>query len=136
MNYPKTKKRFIAGCIDYFVIYLLCWAYIFYVGEPDGEGGYHVSGLPALIPIIIWMVFTVGIEQLSGATMGNTMMDIKAISLKHNQILSFSQSLKRHLLDPIDMFFFGLVAIIVIRKTEHRQRLGDLWADTTVVSSK
>ena len=45
------------------------------------------------------------------------------------------QSFKRHLLDPIDMSMFGLIAIIIIKNTNYNQRLGDLWAKTIVVKN-
>lgn len=130
-------NRFVAGLIDYIIIYGFTFFLSYTIGEPNNEGGTSLSGLPALIPIIFWLIMTVGIESGLGATIGNSLVGLKAIPKNGtNRKLTFSESFKRHLLDPIDMFFFGLVAIITIKNTEMNQRIGDLWAKTIVVSIK
>ncbi len=48
---------------------------------------------------------------------------------------TFGQSFKRHLLDPIDMFFFGLIGILTIKNSVKNQRLGDMWAKTIVMKT-
>jgi len=134
----KTKSnigsRILAGVIDYGIIYTFFFVIIFYFGEPDVEGTYHLNGFSALIPIVFWFAMTVGLEVGMGGTIGNSIMGLKVISIKeNNRNVTFNQSLKRHLLDPIDMFFFGLVGAITIEYTERNQRVGDLWAKTIVV---
>jgi len=89
---------------------------------------------------------TVGLEQFFGATLGNGIVGLMPKSIKKESdeqnwqnFMSkptFGQSLKRHLLDPIDMIFFGLVGIITIKNSEFNQRLGDMWAKTVVVKSE
>ncbi len=130
-------KRIFAGLFDYLLIYTFAVIFIYTYGEADEDGGYTVSGILALVPVLFWTLMTIGIEQLFGATLGNYAVDLKPISL--NQLTekpTFGQSLKRHLLDPIDMFFFGIVGIISIKNSPKNQRLGDQWANTTVVSKK
>ena len=109
---PFIGRRIIAGIIDYGIIYGFSILYV--------------------------------IEQLMGETLGNTLVGLKPISIKENQLSTFkggnikptfSQSLKRHLLDPIDMFFFGLVGILTINNSDNNQRLGDMWAKTIVVKT-
>jgi len=130
-------KRFLAGIVDYLIICIVGVILIYTLGTPDIEGGYELNGLPALIPIGFWLFMTVGAEQLFGVTLGNYTMDLKAIPINDNENnLSFGQSLKRHILDPIDMFFFGIVGIITINNTEKNQRLGDIWAKTIVIDTK
>ena len=130
-------NRFVAGLVDYIIIYGFTFFLSYTIGEPNNEGGTSLSGLPALIPIIFWLIMTVGLESGLGATIGNSLVGLKAIPKNGtNRKLTFSESFKRHLLDPIDMFFFGLVAIITIKNTEMNQRIGDLWAKTIVVSVK
>lgn len=131
---PNLARRIIAGFIDYLLIFCFTIIYIYLVGEPNDEGGYGVSGLLALGPMLIWGIMTVGIEQWFGRTIGNSLVDLKPKSI--DGIVDspmFVQSLQRHLLDPIDMFFFGIVGIILINITEKKQRLGDIWAKTVVV---
>lgn len=130
-------KRFFAGFVDYLMIFAFDIAYVFAIGTPNDEGGHSVSGLPALVPILFWCIMTVGTEQLFGATLGNILVDLKPVSIRrYKQKPTLGQSFKRHLLDPIDMFFFGLIGIITIRNTERNQRLGDLWAQTVVVDTR
>ncbi len=88
---------------------------------------------------------TVGFEQWFGATLGNLFVGLKPVSIRKpadsstfsetDEKLTFEQSLKRHLLDPIDMFFFGLIGIITIKNTDKNQRLGDIWGNTIVVKT-
>ena len=136
---PKKNigKRIFAGIFDYLIIYTFFFIFVYSYGEPNEDGGYTVNRALALIPILFWAIMTVGIEQLFGATLGNYAVDLKPISIIGNlEKPSFGQSLKRHLLDPIDMFFFGIVGIITIKNSSKNQRLGDQWANTIVVNSK
>jgi uncharacterized RDD family membrane protein YckC len=131
---PNMGKRILAGLIDYTIIYLFTFTMIFVLGEPKEEGVYSLTGAPALIPILFWLIITVGIEIGMGATLGNSIAGLKAIPMSgQNRKLTFAQSLKRHLMDPVDMLFFGLPGIITIKNTDKNQRIGDLWAKTIVV---
>ncbi|NCP61542.1 MAG: RDD family protein [Flavobacteriales bacterium] len=131
---PNLGNRILAGLIDYTLIYLFTFTMVFVLGEPNEEGVYSLSGAPALIPILFWLIMTVGLEIGLGATLGNSIAGLKAIPMSgQNRKLTFGQSLKRHLLDPVDMFFFGLPGIITIKNTDKNQRIGDLWAKTIVV---
>ena len=131
---PNIGNRILAGFIDYAIIMTFNFVYIYSVGEPNGEGGYTVTGWPALIPILFWVLLIVGIEQLFGATLGNLISGLKPISTRgFNRELTFGQSMKRHLLDPIDMFPFGLIGIVIIQKTDKNQRVGDIWGETIVI---
>ena len=134
---PNLGNRFLAGLVDYIIIWTFTFVMLKTLGVQNSEGTYELNGLPALIPIIFWGIMTIGSEQLFGVTLGNYTMDLKPISINGiQQNLTFSQSLKRHLLDPIDMSLFGLIGIITIKNTEKNQRLGDLWAKTIVLNMK
>jgi uncharacterized RDD family membrane protein YckC len=131
---PSIGNRILAGLIDYTIIYIFTFTMIFGLGEPNEEGVYSLTGAPALIPILFWLIMTVGIEIGMGATLGNSIAGLKAIPMNgRNRKLTFAQSLKRHLMDPVDMLFFGLPGIITIKNTDKNQRIGDLWAKTIVV---
>ncbi len=140
---PNIVDRIIAGFIDYLIICTFLIVFVHFFGEASEDGGYSVSGLPALIPILFWGIMTVGFEQWFGATLGNLLVELKPVSIRESsdhsifnemsEKLTFGQSLKRHLLDPIDMFFFGLIGIITIKNTDLNQRLGDIWGNTIVV---
>jgi len=66
------KRRFLAGFIDYAIIYSLAFLLLFVFGTPDAEGTYHLNGLPALLPVVVWLVITVVFESLLGGTLGNS----------------------------------------------------------------
>ena len=134
---PYIGLRILAGLIDYSIIYGITFVLIFVFEQPDGENRYVISGLPALAPIFFWLCMTVFIESGLGGTIGNSIVGLKVIPINgKNRKLSFLESLKRHLLDPIDMAIFGLVGIIMIKNSEKHQRVGDVWAKTIVVKIK
>jgi uncharacterized RDD family membrane protein YckC len=136
---PNIGRRYVAGLVDYSIILTFYIVYLYSFGEPS-DSGYSISGYTTLVPVIFWAIITVGIEQMMGATLGNLMMSLKPVSVHQVSIynpdtlkLTFIQSLKRHLLDPIDMTLFGIIGIIVITNTPKHQRIGDIWAHTIVV---
>ncbi|SMC75229.1 RDD family protein [Moheibacter sediminis] len=126
--------RIFAGLIDYTIIFGIGFFLIYSMGAPNNEGGYSLKGLPALIPVLFWLIFTVGIESFFGVTIGNSIMNLKPIPMNEEERkLTFGESLKRHLADPIDMFFFGLIGILTIKNSDKNQRVGDIWAKTIVI---
>jgi uncharacterized RDD family membrane protein YckC len=134
---PNTVLRFIAGLIDYLIIFFGTMFLIYFLGEPTDDGGMALNGLPGLLPFGLWLIMTVGLEIGFGETFGNSLVGLKPIPKNGtNRKLTFAESFKRHLLDPIDMFFFGLVGIITIKNTDLNQRVGDLWGKTIVVKIK
>ena len=94
----------------------------YFYGTPKDEGGYSLNGLPALSVICFWIHMTIGIEQMLGATLGNYAMDLKPVSIDNLRSVTIGQSIKRHLLAFIDIWFFGLIAIILIKNTRYNQR--------------
>ncbi len=134
---PNTILRFIAGLIDYVIIFFGTMFLIYFLGDPTEDGGLALTGIYSYLPILLWLFMTVALEIVFGATLGNTLVGLKPIPKSGiNRKLTFGESFKRHLLDPIDMFFFGLVGIITIKNTDLHQRVGDLWAKTIVVPIK
>jgi uncharacterized RDD family membrane protein YckC len=142
---PNIGDRILAGIVDYVIIFAFFFYFGYSFGEPNGEGGFTLNGLPALVPMLFWGIMTIGLEQWFGATLGNLLVGLKPVSIRKspddttfsgtNEKLTFGQSFKRHLLDPIDMFFFGLIGIITIKNTDKNQRLGDIWGNTIVVKT-
>ena len=134
---PNIGKRFAAGLIDYIIIYTVTIILIKTFGVPNDEGGFSLKGFYTLLPIAFWLIMTVGLEIGFGATIGNSIVGLKPIPTNGtNRKLTFGESFKRHLLDQIDMCFFGVVGIITIKNTDLNQRVGDLWAKTIVVPIK
>ena len=141
---PLIGRRIVAGLVDYAIVYGFLFIFILIFGERSESGEYSVSGILSLVPILFWAITTIGVEQLIGETLGNSLVDLRPISIKpsvnstfkgSNQKLTFGQSFKRHLLDQIDMLLFGLIGILTIKNSERNQRLGDMWAKTIVVKT-
>lgn len=126
-------RRIIAGLIDYAVIFSVIFFYIQYFGEVNQEGEFYVSGVKVLPVFIFWFLYNCVIEVNLQSTFGNYVVQLKPVDEKTELEITIKQSFLRHLVDPIDMFFFGLVAIIIITGSPESKRLGDLLARTKVV---
>lgn len=128
---PNLKKRLFAGLIDYSIIFIFTYLIFDIWGETNAEGKIHVIGFPALSIFIFWFIWTIGFEQFFGATYGNSLFKLKPISIRKNHLkLTLGQSIKRHLVDLIDLSPIGLG---LLKNTENNQRLGDIWAETVVI---
>ena len=64
------------------------------------------------------------------------MILIRRQNARNRKEIEWTQALKRHLLDPIDILFYGIPAIITVKNSGKHQRLGDMWAKTIVVDIK
>jgi len=134
---PNLTKRIFAGLIDYTLLIGVTIVLFIYYGEKV-ENGYQLNGFPALLNALIWFGYLVGFEVKFGGTLGNLMFDLQVISIKDNKTTSLTiwQSIKRHLFDILDLWFFGLLGILLIKNTKYNQRLGDLCANTIVIDTK
>ncbi len=126
------KKRFLASFIDYLLIFLLTFFYVEKFGIVTEEGGKSVQGLATLPLFMVWFLYFVIIETYHGATLGHKAFNLLVLTEERTEI-GFTHVLKRHLLDPFDFFIYAIPAIVAIKNTEKKQRLGDLWAKTIVV---
>lgn len=134
------SRRILAGIIDYSIVFVFIGVQFYYFGKENADGSYSLDGLPAFFVLIFWITYTIIIEQIFGATLGNLLNGIMPSSIieKDSTLkkIRLSQSIKRHLLDPIDLGLFGLIGLIAISNTERGQRLGDLWAKTKIIKCK
>lgn len=126
-------RRIIAALIDYTLIIIITYFYLKNFGELNHEGAYSVSGLKTLPIIFIWFVYFCVFETVLNATLGNLIVGLKPIDINTQKNVTIKQSFLRHLVDPIDMMFFGIIGIILINNSETNQRLGDILAKTKVV---
>jgi uncharacterized RDD family membrane protein YckC len=129
------KKRIIAVLLDYTIIFLFTDIYLKLFGHDNTDGSRSVNGLLGLPVIAVWFIYFVVIEACYGATLAHQGLYLKVLTIERREI-EWTQALKRHLLDPIDIFFYGIPAIIAIKNSDKHQRLGDMWAKTVVVDTK
>ena len=124
--------RIAATLIDYGIYITVIAIYITMFGNSNDEGGYTVTGLPALFTVVFWFLYFVVLESINQATPGHDVLKLVVVKIKGDKI-DFTDALKRRLLDMVDIAFYGIPAMICICNTPKFQRLGDLWADTVVV---
>lgn len=132
---PSLGKRAIASAIDYALIFGLTFVYILYFGERDFQGGYTVTGWKALVVPLVWFLYFVVAEAKFGQTLGHALFDIKVVRIDEKP-LRMRDSFLRHVLDPLDLFPFGIPAIIAATSNKNSQRLGDMLAETKVILSR
>ena len=130
------SRKIIATIIDYTLIFAFYIWYMFEFGQQNEDGGYSMSGLAALLPILVWVLYFVIAERFCAATLGHEIMNLKVVSLDGNP-LTFSQALKRRICDAIEISWcFGLIAFLISTNNDTHQRLGDILAKTIVIGKK
>lgn len=98
-----------------------------------GEGKV-LTGLPALVLFLATAAYWMIPEGFASATLGKLVCGLRVVGLD-GQKITFLQSVQRNLLRIKDSFPFYLTGFIAARLSPLRQRLGDLWAKTIVVSA-
>lgn len=124
-------KRSLATFIDYFIFHLIFLVYAMFFGQ-NTEEGYVLSGLMMLPLLGVWFCYFVVTEGLCQATLGHKLFDLKICQENFDRV-DIRHAVKRRILDPIDLFVFGIPALIAANSSEKRQRLGDRYARTIVV---
>ena len=133
VEYKKyVKLRAIATLIDYGIYFLLLVIYILCLGTKNNDGGIEVNGLLALPIFIFWFLYFVVLESINQATPGHDICKLVVVR-SNGERITFGVAFKRRIIDLIDIFFYGIPALICIYNTPKHQRLGDLFADTVVV---
>jgi len=127
--------RVVAAILDAVIVsvawYLILWKW----GDAAADGGVELTGTPALLLLLATAAFWIVPEWLLGATPGKWACDLQVATLTGGDI-SLSQSLKRNVLRLLDFLPFYVTGFVSASLTPKRQRLGDLWAKTIVVSKK
>jgi uncharacterized RDD family membrane protein YckC len=124
----KLAKRSVAAIIDYGIFMAFAFWFTATFGEPV-EDGYTIHGIKGIVIPIIWFAYFPITEWIAGKTLGKLLIGLSVVTEQGGPI-SFTQALKRHILDMIDM---GIVGLVAIANTPKHQRLGDLWAKTLVI---
>ena len=131
---PYIKLRIIATLIDYTIFFFLYYIMLYTMGENQGGGKYVLYGWPVLLIPVCWTIYFVITEASNQSTPGHAFCHLKVYKT-NGQKPGFKDAFKRRVCDPLDIFVYGLPALICISKTPKNQRLGDLFADTVVVKA-
>jgi uncharacterized RDD family membrane protein YckC len=135
MNYHYTSKRVVACLIDYTLIFVLTSYYVRHFGQEDTLGNYNVRNLAVLPPVALWFVYFV-VAETFGGTLGHRIFGLKIVSMDGQEV-TFGRILVRRLCDAIEISWcFGFIAFLLVKNTQHRQRLGDIVAKTQVLGKK
>ena len=127
-------QRLLAGLIDYTLFFVITALYIYKFGTLNNEGGYSVNGIMTLPIFIFWIIYFVVTEVILHGTLGHLILNLQPVNAKTEKPISITQSLIRHLFDPIDYFIFcGLIGVLIINNSKESQRLGDIVANTKMI---
>jgi uncharacterized RDD family membrane protein YckC len=122
--------RILATLIDSVVLYSYIILAVFMLGAMDIDITWVyivLLGLPYLFYDLVLEI------TLDGQTIGKKARNVKVVKLDGTQP-TIGSYLLRWLIRPIDVFFSGAVAILVISINGKGQRLGDMAAGTSVIS--
>lgn len=131
--------RVVGALIDWGIFYGVILLYLFLFGTPDGSGTYRITGPPAfgafIVIAILWFVYFPVAETFARQTVGKAIVGLQVTGA--SQVTpGIVEMTKRRLADVVDFTLWGIVGLIAINKTEKRQRIGDLWAETMVVRTE
>ena len=131
-----TGKRVVAGAIDVIVLAVLFFVMSAMFGDTESEGSsfsVNLSGGPALIYFLLVLAYYLVPEGISGQTLGKRIMGLRVVALDAS--LSWGKVAIRNILRIVDgLPIFYLVGIIAIAVSKKHQRIGDMAAQTIVVS--
>jgi uncharacterized RDD family membrane protein YckC len=129
---PYLKLKSIATLIDYGIYFIVFYIYVCVFNENPGSGDRVVTNGMTLPLVLFWFIYFVLIEAFNQATVGHDICKLRVFKEDASKP-PLGDIFKRRLLDPIDIFFYGIPAFICISKTPKHQRIGDIWAGTVVV---
>ena len=120
--------RIVAFIIDALIIgaYYILAAMVLGSMSTPGEYAFYIMMIPTFFYSLLF-------ETLyNGQSPGKKARDIKVVRLDGGSP-NIGNFLLRWILRPIDIFFYGAIAILSILLTKNGQRLGDMAAGTTVI---
>ncbi|NGM73581.1 RDD family protein [Sphingobacterium sp. SGL-16] len=131
--------RIIAFALDYGVMLLYIFSVVLFLRSTnilDGLDKWALYGIYSLVYLPVFF-YTIGCEMLlNGQTLGKRIMKLKVVKIDGTRA-TFYQYFIRWVANAVDIFLsmggVGLTSIILSQKG---QRLGDIAADTTVISLK
>ncbi|MBS1841810.1 MAG: RDD family protein [Acidobacteria bacterium] len=139
----KLGMRAFAAILDSLLATGVWYLIISMWGHTDSEGALTsatvsgdkvLTGGPALLLMLGTAAYWIVPEWLAGLTIGKLICGLRVVR-PDGRSISLGQSLKRNLLRALDFFPFYLTGFFAAKLTPNRQRLGDLWAGTIVVSA-
>ena len=125
-------QRYFANFFDYAIVLTLTAIYIYVAGEGDEFGTYRVTGFKALLIPFVWFIYFPLCESVIGQTIGKKAFHLYVVDI-NGERPSLLQALLRRVLDPLEIVFMGIPALLLINYSYKSQRIGDMMAGTTVI---
>jgi uncharacterized RDD family membrane protein YckC len=135
ISYPIAglSDRIFAFMIDFVIIISVTVVIVLVLSYTQvGESSQAVMLLTVFPFIFYHLVMEI---TMGGQSVGKKVMDIKVVKLNGTQA-TVGAFLLRWIIRPLDIFFYGGVAILCISVGGKGQRLGDMAAGTTVIKLK
>ena len=133
---PKTQlhigRRCVAGALDQLVVWALGTGLGLLLLPSDEPPSVPTFLLFFRLTVLLWVLYMPVCEASFGRTLGKGLFDLKVIKVDGSP-LTFIDTLKRHVLDSIELNGNVLVGILVLRFSSTGQRLGDMWGRTRVI---
>ena len=131
-RYP-IVRRAVAAFLDQAFVFLVILTFYRFSGQPGHAA--KIGGSLGLryylwFGFMFWFLYLPFLEFILSATVGKWLVGLTVVSADRSKPL-LQQTLKRHLLDGVDIFYFGVVYLFHPR-SQNLQRLGDKWAGTVV----
>ena len=136
LNYQGIGPRLAAQIIDGIILFIL---YFIVGGLMFGSFTFQVYGdqaysFMAVYFLLTFLYFTI-LEGISGATVGKRLVKIKVVR-EDGSMCSLGTALTRNILRIIDALpFLYILGMVLIARSDRKQRLGDRLAKTVVVKS-
>jgi uncharacterized RDD family membrane protein YckC len=131
MSYVGVGWRAVATIIDLVVVFILGYLVALVLGGTTATG-FELEGAPAVLWMLLSLLYYVGLEATWGGTLGKLALGLRVVEAD-GTALGWSGALVRTLLRIVDGLFFYLVGAILVWRSPRRQRLGDRVAGTVVV---
>lgn len=134
VEYVGVGRRAVAVIIDGILYFILAWLIASVTGGTTSSG-FELTGGPAFLSFLIFLLYYVGLEATRGATVGKMAMGIK-VTKEDGSAMDWQAALIRNVLRIVDGLFVYLVGAILVWRSPKKQRLGDRVAKTVVVPGR
>ncbi|MEH6538292.1 MAG: RDD family protein [Psychroserpens sp.] len=130
----KIRFRILAFFIDIIIFWLIAIIFGIFFGTPlENEIGFSYNGFPAFFVILIGLFLWPISEGMFGQTIGKRFLDLKVVKGDFKPI-GLGEGIARFIIGFVDYFF--LIGIIVAATNKKKKRVGDMVANTIVISTK
>lgn len=133
MKYAKVGIRFAAVIIDGIIFGAISYVVAMFTGGVT-ETGFQLTGVPALIVMLLALAYSIVMEATIGATVGKLATGLRVVQADSGGKISWQASIIRNILRIVDFLpLFYILGAILVWTSEKGQRLGDRVAKTVVI---